>query len=631
MRITTKFFAFITLLVALGMFLMLLGSTYSFYNQTHQRAETQLNILTTMIDQQLLVESSDSVKRWLPVMMRSAGAVDLAVYHDDRQVYSHHLPALYRAWHTRDNLRTFEAPLLQHPGYRLKMVYIEPTASYSHSLERMFPLSLSIVIMVIMLVFAYRWLRTQTLGVERLERRARRILAGERDLSAIGSLNELPASASSALDRLLRELAEAREERSRIDSLIRAFAAQDSRTGLNNRLFFDNQLTTLLEDEAAHGVVMILRLPDLEALADQPGRREREEFRYALTNMLSTYVMRYPSGLLAHYFQNNFAVLLPHRSQKEAEGFVAQLLASLAAIPSAPGVVADEVLHIGITLYRAGEQVEAVMDRAEQAARNASLQGGNGWYVDPIPQPEMVRGSVRWRTLLEQTLTRGGARLFHKPAVTVAGAVHHHYILPFIYDGNQPIPSAEFMPLVQQLGLAERFDRHMVSQIIPLLRRLPGQRLAFPLTVDSLLQRSFQRWLRDTLLQSERSVRQRILIELNEADVCAHQARLAPMLRLLRGLECQLVVSQAGLRIVSTTYIKQLQVSLIKLHPALVRNIDQRIENQLFVQSITGACEGTLAQVFATGVRSREEWRVLQEKGIAGGQGDFFAKSRPVL
>ncbi|MEG2830785.1 MAG: EAL domain-containing protein, partial [Edwardsiella sp. (in: enterobacteria)] len=266
-----------------------------------------------------------------------------------------------------------------------------------------------------------------------------------------------------------------------------------------------------------------------------------------------------------------------------------------------------------------------------QAARSATLQGGNGWFVDPIPQPEMVRGSVRWRTLLEQTLARGGARLFHKPAVTVDGRVHHHYILPYIYDGNQPIPSAEFMPLVQQLGLAERFDRQMVSQIIPLLRRLPGQRLAFPLTVDSLLQRSFQRWLRDTLLQSERPLRRRILIELSEADVCAHQARLGPILRLLRGLECQVVVSQAGLRIVSTTYIKQLQVALVKLHPALVRNIDRRIENQLFVQSITGACEGTVAQVFATGVRSKEEWRVLKEKGIAGGQGDFFAKSRPVL
>ncbi|MDA6076776.1 hypothetical protein O0544_10305 [Edwardsiella anguillarum] len=44
------------------------------------------------------------------------------------------------------------------------MVYIEPTASYSHSLERMFPLSLSIGVMVIMLFIAYRWLRGQTQG-----------------------------------------------------------------------------------------------------------------------------------------------------------------------------------------------------------------------------------------------------------------------------------------------------------------------------------------------------------------------------------------------------------------------------------------------------------------------------------
>jgi GGDEF domain-containing protein len=35
-------------------------------------------------------------------------------------------------------------------------------------------------------------------------------------------------------------------QRSRMDTLIRSYAAQDSKTGLNNRLFFDNQLATLL-------------------------------------------------------------------------------------------------------------------------------------------------------------------------------------------------------------------------------------------------------------------------------------------------------------------------------------------------------------------------------------------------
>lgn len=53
MRITTKLFAFITVLVALAMLLMLLGSTYSFFNQSHHRAENQLNALATTIDQLL--------------------------------------------------------------------------------------------------------------------------------------------------------------------------------------------------------------------------------------------------------------------------------------------------------------------------------------------------------------------------------------------------------------------------------------------------------------------------------------------------------------------------------------------------------------------------------------------------
>nr|EIQ9634116.1 diguanylate cyclase [Escherichia coli] len=128
-----------------------------------------------------------------------------------------------------------------------------------------------------------------------------------------------------------------------------------SRTGLNNRLFFDNQLTTQLEDEGAHGVVMVIRVPDWESLAGLHGKREREEFRYSLVNMLSTSVMRYPSGLLARYFQNNFAVLLPHRSLKEAEGFAAQLINSISAIPPANGIDIEEVLHIGISLYHYGQ------------------------------------------------------------------------------------------------------------------------------------------------------------------------------------------------------------------------------------------------------------------------------------
>ncbi len=62
---------------------------------------------------------------------------------------------------------------------------------------------------------------------------------------------------------------------------------------------------------------------------------------------------------------------------------------------------------------------------------------------------------------------------------------------------------------------------------------------------------------------------------------------------LLRGVGCKVMASQAGLTVVSTSYIKSLQVEMIKLHPGVVRSINFRYENQLFVESLTGACAGT--------------------------------------
>ncbi len=80
-------------------------------------------------------------------------------------------------------------------------------------------------------------------------------------------------------------------------------------------------------------------------------------------------------------------------------------------------------------------------------------------------------------------------------------------------------------------------------------------------------------------------------------------------MRLINALGARVVVNQAGLTLVSTSWIKALDVELLKLHPGLVRNIEKRAENQLLVQSLVEACKGTRTRVFATGVRSRNGGR----------------------
>ncbi|QTF10309.1 RNase E specificity factor CsrD [Brenneria izadpanahii] len=632
MGFTTKFTMRMTLLTVLAMALMLVSSVFSLFYYSQQRATQQLSEMASSIDRALSAQSPENIQYWLPTIMKTAGVVALEIRNADAVLYSVRLS-------DADRYRSFlyhetDLPLTHHADIVVVSTFLNPLIGAPNFL--MFPLLVALAICLSMLALHLfiRWLHRETAGQKELEARARRILNGEREEVMRGSAREWPMNASGAIDQLLADLLEAREERGRVDTLIRAFAAQDAETGLSNRLFFDNQLATQLEDienVGTHGVVMMIRLPDFETLQETHGYGgEIQEYSFTLVNLLSTFVMRYPSALLARYFNSDFTVLLPHRTLKEADNIAAQLVKAIDILPVTPLIDREDMLHIGICAYRSGQSSEQVMESVEDATRNAVLQGGNGWCVFDRQVPDKGRGSVKWRTLLEQTLARGGPRLYQKPAVTKEGVLHHREMMSRIYDGTQELLAAEYMPLVQQLGLTVSYDRQLVSRIIALSASWPDETLAIPVSVDSLLQKTFLSWLQEILMQCPKKQRQCILFELAEADVCQYIGRLRSALHLIQGFGCRLAVTQAGLTLVSTTYIKSLQVEVIKLHPGLVRSIERRPENQLFVQSLTEACKGSQTKVFAAGVRTKQEWRTLLDKGVYGGQGDFFAASLPV-
>lgn len=635
MRLTTKFSAFITLLSLLAMLLMLVGCAFSFIWLSQQRVENRVETLATEVDKALANQSPQELTQWLTRLMPVINAEQLELHHDDTVLFRlarHENPML------EDEPNRFiqlDVPLVHAPGMALRVVVLDPAKTWFRSFTGAYTLIILLTVVAIMsalLVMTHRWLNRRWQHMERLEARAERILAGERAPRS-DTIAEWPPKASRAIDLLLGDLQEAGEQRLRIDTLIRTFAAQDSRTGLNNRLFFDNQLATLLEDQedvGTHGVVMMVRLPDLDTLHETLGPTLVDEYLFDLVNMLSTFVLRYPGALLARYFRSDFAVLLPHRTLKEANSIADQLINAVDSLPPMRMVDRDDLIHIGISAWRSGESVSQVMENVELATRRAALQGGNNWSVGEGNTLEMGRGSVRWRTLLENTVNRGGPRLYQKPAVLLDGKVHHREMLARVFDGDKEVVSAEFMPLVLQLGMADSWDRQLVMRIAALSEVWPDETLALPVNIDSLLQRPFQRWLQKLLLQCSKSQRKRFLFELAEADVCQHINRLVPVFRMLTAFGCRIAVDQAGLTVVSSAYIKQFPIELIKLDPGLIRNIERRTENQLFVQSLLEVCKSTPTKVFAAGVRTRAEWQTLAGLGVAGGQGDFFAPSLPV-
>lgn len=636
MRLTTKLSAFITFLSLLAMSLMLAGCAFSFFWFSHQRVEHRAQILAVQVDQAMLTQTPDQLHTWLTSIMPIMNAEQILL-HNGRQTLltlsRHENPMLEDE---PNRFIQFEVPLMHQTGLQLRVVTLDPAKTWLRSITGTSTLGILftiILVMSLMLLMMHRWLSRQWRGMEHLEVRAEAIINGERGVMPKRGVDEWPPRASRALDLLLVDVQEAAEQRVRIDTLIRTFAAQDGRTGLNNRLFFDNQLATLLEDQedvGTHGVVMMVRLPDLDTLQETLEPALVDEYLFNFVNMLSTFVLRYPGALLARYFRSDFAVLLPHRSLKEANSIADQLINAVDSLPPMRQVNRDDLIHIGISAWHSGQTVPQVMENAEMATRRAALLGGNNWTNGAGNPQDAGRGSVRWRTLLENTLSRGGPRLYHKPAVNMEGKVQHRVMLTRIFDGDKEVLAAEYMPLVQQLGMADAWDRQLMTRIAALSELWPEETLVIPLTMSSLLQRPFVLWLQNMLLQCPKGQRKRFLFELAEADVCQHINRLTPVFRALKAFGCRVAVNQAGLTVVSSAYIRQLPLELIKLDAGLVRNIERRTENQLFVQSLLEVCKSTGIQVFATGVRTRSEWQTLVSLGIAGGQGDFFAPSLPV-
>ncbi len=633
MRLTTKFSAFMTLLTGLAMFVTLLGSALSFYNAIQSKVANRVESVAVVVDSRLIFTSPPELLSQLDEMMVPVDIVGIEIRQGKQTLLEHTRKSSYRPAGSNFQFRKLDIASIKNPGMTITMMYQDPMANYLSSLVTTVPLTLAMGFMILIIFLSVRWIRRQLSGQELLEMRSTRILNGERGIGARGSIYEWPSRASSALDVLLAEIQFASDQRSHIDTMIRSYAAQDTKTGLNNRLFFDNQLATLLEDQekvGVHGVVMMIRLPDFDLLRDNWGRAVVEEHLFMLINLLSTFIMRYPGSLLARYHRSDFAVLLPHRTLKEAESIAGQILKALDGLPPSKMLDQEDMMHIGVCAWRSGQSTEQVMEHAEAATRNAVLQGGNSWSVYDDALPEQGRGNVRWRTLIENMLSRGGPRVYQKPAINRDGQVHHRELMCRIYDGDQEVIAAEYMPMVLQFGLSEEYDRLQIGRLIPYLGFWPEENLAIQITVESLIRPRFQRWLRDTLMQCEKSQRKRIIFELAEADVCQHISRLQPVVRLVNALGARIAVTQAGLTLVSTSWIKALDVELLKLHPGLIRNIEKRTENQLLVQSLVEACKGTRTRVFATGVRSRSEWQTLIERGVSGGQGDFIAASQPL-
>ncbi|WP_010434326.1 RNase E specificity factor CsrD [Vibrio cyclitrophicus] len=636
LKLSTRLVAFVTVIVISAMFILFIGGTLSFKRIGQEYLDHYLVGIVDVVDKEMEdPDAAYSMQRWMPKMLQASNIVEMKL--------SNRTGIVYRFKDTSpqiDPSRLYERSFVleRNEGYRIEFKALPPYIGYSYSMEAMWSITLAVALIIFCLIRGVRWLKEQLMGSEMLEERGRMILAGQVEAHAKGDEREWPYTASEALDVLIEELKDARQERSRFDTFIRTHTFLDKLTGTANRVLFDNKLESALHESGARGGVLLIRIDEWEQVCDANDKQTTDSFIIEVGEVLSNIVQRYPDVIFSRYYEADFAVFIPHQGAKDIATLAAQCLRQLDKLTPPEPLEPDNWCHIGVTMYTEGERHSKIMDETETALKSAQLERINNWSRYPKQNKnELDRGSVRWRTLLDKALLPENLVIFAQrcyliPESGQANELHREIFVRIQDPDKGLLKSSRFMPAVEQVGYQAQMDQSVLKVLLTSLKEsTKPTNYSVNLNVTPFASKQHFKWFRSELLQLSAQHRSQLAFEFPEGHLIAHLDYMRPVAKMLKGLGCKIIVGQAGRTIVSTHYIKDLKVNFIKLHRSLIKKIDQRHENQLFVRSLIGACGDSPTQVIAVGVETKQEKNTLIELGINGYQGRYFDEEQQII
>lgn len=430
-------------------------------------------------------------------------------------------------------------------------------------------------------------------------------------------------------DRLLNYIRRDHEVR----HLVRVQGLIDHELAIGNRIFFESKLQHFLCDASEEGVGALFIIE-----VSHPGQGISQLKKLAClkacVEVINSYCEPYQDRILARLSENDLVLLLSGISEKEMANLADTLVVAMGRANCFANYLTADFVHIGYVGYQRNQTTYQLLSEADMALRTAQLYGHNSAFGFEAEKKPAAKGSVWWRSELAKALAQHRFSLSFQPVFSWQDQelLQQEVLVRLQSSDGENIPAAIFLPMAHSCGLTLQIDQHVLLRSA----RLGSQesrsaiRCSVNINAHSLLSKDWQQWLEQQVASGQLEPSQ-LALELTEHHLIRYYDKLKPVLDRIISLGFSLVVDQVGLTIDIPPYADDLAIESAKLHPSVVRNIDQHLEQQLFVRGLISHFAERGIRVIGTGVELAAEWHALQKLGVAGGQGFYFSQPLPQI
>jgi diguanylate cyclase (GGDEF)-like protein len=442
-----------------------------------------------------------------------------------------------------------------------------------------------------------------------------------------------------AMNRLSEKVGEIFAEQSALTERLREQVYQDPVTGLGNRLYFDRQFGTLLasRDEITQGALLLLELRDFSRINERTGYAAGDMLLKRTGELIHSELKYLENSFAARISGASFAIVAAGLPAGSADALAASLCRDLLQLRADGLAESNDIGHVGIVMWRHGNDLLELLSDADRALRSAQASGQNTWQRFQrmaANQPE-IHTMENWRKRIREVIDRGTIRLFVQPVyeqAKAAGTLLHREVYARIDDrSNLGISAGIFVPLAERFGLASQLDKLAITRLLEYLAGTPDapECYAVNLSATSLHDAVFIQWLYSALSEAPVPAK-RLLVEFPEHAALANTRNACNLVERLDTLGCRTGIDHFGRGFASFGYLRSMGIHYVKIDSSYIRGIDTNRDNQFFIQALADTLHSLDIQVIAQSVESAAERDTLLGLNIDGLQGHLTGRPEAI-
>lgn len=428
-----------------------------------------------------------------------------------------------------------------------------------------------------------------------------------------------------------RALALAHEDLRQFANRMQYQAEHDLLTDLLDRAGFMQVATQVVARQQQRLCLMFLDLDGFKVINDAYGHEAGDQVLIEVARRLQACLPE--QATLARLGGDEFVILYPAGAHAEQPEQVAQRLIEAIRQPFARLAHRHIGLSLGIYLSR-GDDINEMLVCSDAAMYEAKRRGRNQFYVfnDTLDAHLQMKRDVERD--LAQALAAGQLQLWFQPIVCDGGCALDGFeaLVRWTHPRHGPIAPPDLIEIAALAGLSEellRFIMGEVAQMIQFMQENGREDLRVSMNISP---REMERIVIEDLvvatLKRQNLPAHMLEIEITEETAIDLQAT-AETLAALAAHGVSIAIDDFGVGYSSLGFLRQMQVSRVKIDRSFVTGLADKTENQALVSAVLQLAASFGFQVVAEGVESAQDLAILRSMQCHAMQGHYFAEPMP--